>query len=64
MYKDVFLLDHHLRSQARASEPGWRPNPSQVGVHLGLQEQRVVKRMPRSYTDSVFGDPYIDGKII
>jgi hypothetical protein len=37
------LLGHHLRSQARASKPSWRPNPYQVRVHLGLYDQSVVK---------------------
>ena len=42
----------------------WRPNPSQVRVRLGLQEQRVVKWTRRSHIDSVFDDPHMVGKII
>ena len=64
MPKDVLLLGHHLRRQARASKPSWRPDPSQVRVHLGLQEQFVIKRMPRSHTDSIFDDPDMDENII
>jgi hypothetical protein len=62
MPKDVLLLGHHLRSQIRASKPSWRPNPYQVRVHLRLQDQSVVKWMPK--THPVFYDPYMDGKII
>jgi hypothetical protein len=36
MPKDFLLLVHHLRSQAKASKPSWRPNPYQVRVYLGL----------------------------
>jgi hypothetical protein len=64
MPKDILHLGHILRRQARASKPSWRPNPCQVRVHLRLQEQFIVKRMPRSHTDSIFDDPDIDGKII
>jgi hypothetical protein len=64
MPKDTLLLGHHLRSQVRASKPSWRPNPYQVRVHLGLQDQSIVKQTHRTYMDSVFDDPYMDGKII
>jgi hypothetical protein len=64
MTKDILLLGHLLRRQARASKPSWRPNTCQVRVYLGLQEQSVVKRMPRSQTDSVFNYLHKDGKII
>jgi hypothetical protein len=37
MSKDVLLLGHHLRMQAKASKLSWRPNPCQVQDHLGLQ---------------------------
>jgi len=63
MAKDIFFLGHHLRRQPRASKPSWRPNLCQVRVHLGFQEQSVVKRTSRSHTDSVFDDPHLDGKI-
>jgi hypothetical protein len=39
MTKDVLLLGHHLRMQPRVSKPSWRPNPCEVRVNLGLQEQ-------------------------
>jgi hypothetical protein len=64
MTKDVLLLGHHPRRQTRASKPSWRPNPYQVRVHLGLQDQSIVKRMPRTHPDFVFDDPHMDGKII
>jgi hypothetical protein len=60
MPKDALLLGHHLRSQARAS----KPNSYQVRVYLGFQNQSVVKRTSRMHLDSVFDDPYMDGKII
>jgi hypothetical protein len=41
--KDVLHLGYHLRRQPRASKPSWRPNSCEVRVHLGLQEQSVVK---------------------
>jgi hypothetical protein len=62
--KDVLHLGHHLRRQPRASKPSWRPNPYQVRVHLGLQDQSVVKRMSRTHMNSIFDDPYMDRKII
>jgi hypothetical protein len=64
MSKDALLLGHHLRSQARAFKPSWRPNPYQVRVHLGLQDQSVVKRTHMTHLDFVVDDPYMDGKII
>jgi hypothetical protein len=64
MPKDVLLLGHHLRSQARAPKPSWRPNPYQVRVHLGFQDQSIVKWTLRTYPESVFDDPHMDGKII
>jgi hypothetical protein len=64
MLKDVLLLGHHLRSQVRASKPSWMPDPYQVRVYLGFQDQSVVKWTPRTYPDSVFDDPHMDGKII
>jgi hypothetical protein len=64
MPKDVLLLGHHLRRQARVFKPSWRPKPCEVRVHLGLQEQSAVKWTPRSHIDSMFYDPYMDGKLI
>jgi hypothetical protein len=64
MPKDVLLLGHHLRSQARAPKPSWRPNPYQVRVHLGFQDQSIVKWTLRTYPEFVFDDPHMDGKII
>jgi len=61
---DVLLLGHHLRRSASLFTPSWRPNPSQVRVHLGVQEQCVVKRTPRLHMALVFNVPYMDGKII
>jgi hypothetical protein len=61
---DVLLLGHHLRRQARTSKPSRRLSPTWVRVHLGLQDQHVVKWTSRSHTNSVFDDPHMDGKII
>ena len=55
---------HHLRRQAKASKPSWKPNPCEVRVHRGLQEQSVVKRTPRLHTDFVFNETHMDGRII
>jgi hypothetical protein len=38
--------------------------PNQVRVHLGIQDQYALNWSPRTRTDSVFNDPYIDGKLI
>jgi hypothetical protein len=64
MPKDILLLGHHLRSQVRAFKLSWRHNPYQVRVHLGLQDQSVVKWTSRTNPDSVFDDPHMDGKMI
>jgi hypothetical protein len=53
---DVLLLGHHLRGQ--------QGHPICVRVFLDLQDQSVIKRMPRTHPDSVFDDPHMDGKII
>jgi hypothetical protein len=49
---DVLHLGHLLRRLAKASKLSWRPNPCQVQVHLRLQEQPIVRRPPKSHTDS------------
>jgi hypothetical protein len=38
--------------------------PCEVRVNLRFYEQSVVKQTFRLYTDSVFDDPHMDGKII
>jgi hypothetical protein len=38
--------------------------PNQVWVHLGIQDQSALNWSPRMRTDSVFDDPYMDGKFI
>ena len=42
----------------------WRPKATKVRARLGVQEQHVLKMMPRSHTVSVLGVLYMDGKII
>jgi hypothetical protein len=64
MLKDVLHLGNHLRRQPRASKPSWRPSPIRVQVCFGLLNQSAIKRTPRMHSDSVFDDPYMDGKII
>ena len=59
---DVLLLGHLLRRPARASKPSWKPNPSQVRVCLGVQEQHALKLMPRSHTESKFDVLHMYGK--
>jgi hypothetical protein len=61
---DVLLLGHHLKRSARSFKPSERPNPYQVRVHLGLQDQYAVKWMPRNTSGLCFYDPYMHGKII
>jgi len=61
---DVLLLGHHLRWSARSFKPSQRPDPYQVRVYLGLQDQHAVKWTPRTHPDSIFDDPHIDEKII
>jgi hypothetical protein len=38
--------------------------PNQVWVHLGIQDQSALNWSPRTRSDSVFDDPYMDGKLI
>jgi hypothetical protein len=64
MALDVHLLGHHLSRPARMSKPSQRPSPIRVRVCLGHQYQSAIKRMPRTYPNSVFDDPHIDGNII
>jgi hypothetical protein len=37
---------------------------NQVRVHLGIQDQSALNWSPRMRPDSVFDDPYMDGKLI
>jgi hypothetical protein len=61
---DVLLLGHHLRRLARTSKPSRSPSPIRVRVCFGLLDQFAIKLTPRTYPDSVFDDPHMDGKII
>jgi hypothetical protein len=61
---DVLLLGHHLRRPARTSKPSRRPSPIRVRVCFGLLDQSAIKWTPRTHLDSIFYDPYMDGKII
>jgi hypothetical protein len=38
--------------------------PNQVWVHLGILDQSALNWSLRTRTDSVFDDPYMDGKLI
>jgi hypothetical protein len=64
MIKDVLHLGHHLRRQPRATKLSWRPSPIRVRVYFGLLDQSAIKQTPRMHPDSIFDDPYMDGKII
>jgi hypothetical protein len=55
-------IEKEARSLSGSSHQGGGPN--QVRVHLGIQEQSLIKPMPRAHTNSIFYDPYMDGKII
>ena len=48
----------------RFESPRWRPKATKVRARLGVQEQHVLKTMPRSHMVSVLGILYMDGKII
>ena len=48
----------------RFESPRWRPKATKVRARLGVQEQHVLKTMPRSHTVSVLGVLYMDGKTI
>jgi len=48
----------------RFESPRWRPKATQVRVILGLQNQSALNWSPRTHPDSVFDDPYMDGKLI
>jgi hypothetical protein len=37
---------------------------NQVRVHLGIQDQYALNWSPRTCSDSVFDDSYMDGKLI
>ena len=62
--KDVLPLGHHLRRPGKTPQPRWRPKPIQLRVWFGVQEQSVLKRMPRSQTESGLDVLYMAGKII
>jgi hypothetical protein len=64
MPKNVLLLGHHLKRPAKMSKPSWRPSPIRVRVCFDLLDQSAIKRTPKTYPDSVFDDPHMDGKII
>jgi hypothetical protein len=64
MALDVHLLGHHLRRPERTFKPSQRPSPIRVRVCLGHQYQSAIKWMPRTYLNSIFDDPHMDGKII
>jgi hypothetical protein len=57
-----FQIEKVAQNLSGSSRQGGGPN--QVRVHLGLQEQCVVKWMPKSHMDSVFDDPHMGGKLI
>ena len=48
----------------RFETPRWRPKATKVRGRLGVQEQHVLKTMPRTHPESIFDDPHMDGKII
>ena len=42
----------------------WRPSPTEVGAHLGFQDQSVIKLVTRARSGSVFDDPHMDRNLI
>jgi hypothetical protein len=48
----------------RFESPRWRPKAIQVRVQFGVQEQFVIKRTPRSHTESVLDVLYMVGSRI
>jgi hypothetical protein len=55
-------IKKEAQSLSGSSHQGGGPN--QVRVHLGIQDQYVLNWSPRTHSDSVFDDPYMDGKLI
>src|SRR6185312_14301069 len=62
--KNILLHGHYDRRPARRPKSSWRPIPSRLRVCFGIQEQPVLKRTPRSHTESDLGALYMVGKII
>ena len=56
------LTEKEARSSSDSSHQGGGPN--QVRAHLGFQDQSVIKLVAQARPDSVFDDPYMDGKLI
>jgi len=56
------LTEKEARSSSGSSPQGGDPN--QVRVWLGLQDQSALNWSHRTYPDSVFDDPHMDGKLI
>jgi hypothetical protein len=50
--------------QQMASKSSWRPNPCQVQVCLGVQDQSTLKQMLKSNIDSVLDILHMHGKLI
>jgi hypothetical protein len=48
---------------ARDVQDTWRPNTTQLRVHLGVQEQSDLDWMPRPHTESDFDVPHMVRKI-
>jgi hypothetical protein len=48
---------------ARDVQDTWRPNTTQLRVHLGVQEQSAIDWTPRPHIESDFDVPHMVGKI-
>jgi hypothetical protein len=55
-------IEKKAQSLFGSSHQGGGPN--QVRVHLGIQDQSALNWSPRTRPDSIFNDPYMDGKLI
>jgi hypothetical protein len=49
--------------RSRVAKPNWSPNTNWAEIQFGFQEQSAPKPSPRSHTNSILDNLYMDGKI-
>jgi hypothetical protein len=47
--------------KARECKPSWRPNPSRLRVHLGVQDRSALNWTPRTHKESDLDVLYMVG---
>jgi hypothetical protein len=65
------LLHHIQAKERRRTSMGVQfiflmveASPTEVGAHLGFQDQSALNWSPRTHPDSVFNDPHMVRKLI